>query len=101
MNAIDEILKLAAKTALVNEKADAETARFRMSVCLQCEKRDPIEERCKVCKCYLEPKTKAAKNWNVRHLRNEITHCPLGKWNDIEIANHYRQIDGKPLLPLK
>lgn len=98
MKLIDKILKLAAQKFIVDETVDDETALQRMSVCLQCDKRDPVEQRCKVCGCYLEPKTGAKTNWNVKKTRHEITHCPLGKWDDLETANEYRKLDGKPLL---
>ncbi len=33
--------------------------------------------------------------------RSEVTHCPEGRWGDIEIANHYRKLDGLELLPIQ
>ena len=95
---LDRILELAAAKTLVISSVNDETKTFRKSVCDGCEKRDVYDNRCKVCKCYLAVKTGTLENRNPIKLRYEITHCPLGKWNDLEIANHYREIDGLPLL---
>lgn len=46
----------------------------------------------------MDIKTKLEVYRNAKKLRNEITHCPLGKWGDKQIANIYRKIDGKELL---
>lgn len=97
-NIADKILKLAAVKFLQVSKADKETAAFRMGVCMGCEHRDAIENRCKICKCFLEIKTETAENRNIKQGRYEITHCPLGKWNDLLTANEYRKIDGLPLI---
>ena len=66
-----------------------------MSACLTCKHRNEKKNKCKVCGCYLDLKTKAAENWNPKKLRIEITHCPLGKWNDLDVANEYRKLDGE------
>lgn len=79
----------------------------RMDVCSAC--KHNIDGTCKICTCILEIKKQAKVNINVYHLHYEETHCPLGKWpvrmedgtiggNDKDIANHYRQINGKGLL---
>ena len=101
MGLIEEILKLAADKVLVEAHVSEDTAAFRMGECMACPRLDKEHMRCKVCKCYVEVKTTSERNFNPKRLRNEITHCPLGKWNDIEIANEYRKIDGKPLLTAK
>ena len=101
MNILEQALRLAAKTVLVTESVDAERAGERFSVCLGCEKRIEENNTCGICHCFLDIKTAAKSNWNAKRLRNEITHCPIGKWGDVEIANLYRQIDGKKLLQIK
>lgn len=98
MNWKNKIGELLAKTALQVSAVDNKTTNERMAVCLQCDKRDVEANRCKICKCYLAVKTNTAENLNPLKGRYEITHCPLGKWNDLEIANEYRKIDGLPPL---
>lgn len=91
-------LHLLASKLIVKEEVDEQEAKRRMAVCFGCEKRDEKENVCDVCGCFLDLKTRAKTNWNAKRLRNEITHCPLGKWNDKETANLYREMDGKELL---
>ena len=98
MNLIDQIMSLAAEKVLVTETVSEETAAFRRTVCNECDRLDQVHDRCKVCTCYIEPKSHAKINHNPKKLRQEITHCPLGKWNDLETANEYRKIDGLPPL---
>lgn len=98
MALIDDILKIAAKKFLVDELVDPDTAEQRINVCVQCNRFDSDNRRCKVCKCYMDIKTTAKTNLNVKRSRYEITHCPLGRWNDLEIANEYRKMDGLPVL---
>lgn len=98
MNIVDEILKVAASKMLVESLVSEEVAKFRMDTCLACPQLSLSDYRCKVCKCYVEVKTTAEVNYNPKKLRNEITHCPRGRWGDLETANEYRKIDG--LAPL-
>lgn len=96
-----EIQHYLAKTIIVKEQVDEETADWRFDICLKCDKRDPEENKCTVCGCFLDLKTSSRVNWRPSKNRNEITHCPLGRWNDLEIANEYSRIDGKELLTEK
>lgn len=98
MNIFEEALRLAAKTVLVTGEVAGDEAAKRFSACLECDKRNAAQNKCEVCGCFLDVKTKAKSNWNARRLRNEITHCPLGKWEDLNTANMYRQMDGKEFL---
>jgi len=98
MNLFLEALKLAAKNVLVNEVVDEETAAERFKACVGCDKRILSTNQCVICNCFLDIKCGAKTNFNMLRARNEITHCPLGKWGDVEIANIYREIDGKQLL---
>lgn len=91
-------LRLIAEKAIVKETVSDDEADKRFSVCLKCEKRNAEENTCTVCGCFLDLKTGSKVNLNAKKLRNEITHCPLGRWNDKEIANVYREMDGKELL---
>lgn len=91
-------LHLIAEKAIVKETVSDGVANERFTVCLKCEKRDADENICTVCVCFLDLKTGSKVNLNAKKLRNEITHCPLGKWNDKDIANVYREMDGKELL---
>lgn len=81
------------------EKVQAELAEWRMSVCRACPDFKPKNQKCGVCGCYLEIKTACYTNRNPKKMRTEFTHCPNGKWNDKELANQYRALDG--LEPLK
>lgn len=94
----NKALHLIAEKLIVKETVGNGEAAQRMRVCLNCEKRDSGENKCLECGCFLDLKTGAKTNWNAKRMRNEITHCPLGKWNDKETANVYREMDGKELL---
>lgn len=94
----NKALHLLAETVIVRENVDEQTAKDRFSICLSCPKRNEKENVCDVCGCFLDLKAGSKINWNARQMRSEITHCPMGKWNDKETANFYREIDGKDLL---
>lgn len=98
MSWIDEAKKLAAAPTLVREKVDADTARRRATVCTDCDRLDRKRMKCTVCGCYLKVKVWAKVNRTRARPFGEVTHRPLGKWGDLDVANHYRAIDGKPLL---
>lgn len=94
----DKVLRVAAGVAIVREKVEQSVADERMSVCMGCEHRDEAKNKCNQCGCFLDLKTQSGTNWRPSKNRIEITHCPLGKWGDIETANEYRLLDGLPLL---
>jgi len=98
MDLLNRIGELAAKTFLQVGEVDEATRIMRVSRCNSCDMRDPESNRCKVCKCFLAVKTRTLENLNPKKARYEITHCPLGKWEDLETANEYRKIDGLPSL---
>lgn len=101
MNIIERAAALLAEKTLVNERVDDQIAKERLGICESCNFLDQDSRRCKVCKCFVDAKTKAQTNFNPKTLRNEITHCPNGFWNDIETANFYRKIDGvQPIVNL-
>jgi len=89
------VIKTAAKILFeVLEHEDPELTQFRYNICQGCEKFEKEHERCGVCGCFMDIKTKLTTNRNYQKNRVEITHCPLGKWNDRHIANMYRKMDG-------
>lgn len=96
---MQRVLELLAGALFLIEHVEEPTRVMREARCEDCDFRDKQENRCKVCKCFLAVKQKSKENRNPQRLRNEVTHCPHGKWNDKDIANEYRQIDGLPLLP--
>lgn len=98
MTITEQVKHYLAKTIIVKEWVDGETADARFDICLKCEYRDAEENKCTVCTCFLDLKTQSRVNWRPSKNRNEITHCPMGKWNDKEIANEYRALDGLKLL---
>lgn len=98
MNIFLEALKAAAK-GLVLDDVPFDVSEFRYQTCKTCDKRKPETDQCGICNCFLKLKSGSKTNINPLRARTEITHCPLGKWNDKEIANHYRELDGKPALP--
>lgn len=93
-----EALKVAAK-GLVIDEVEKEIADKRYSTCLGCDKRKPETDQCGICNCFLQLKSSSKTNHNPLSIRQEITHCPIGRWDDKQTANYYRGIDGKPLIP--
>lgn len=59
---------------------------------------DSKNKKCLICKCYIEAKAPMKININPKRMKKEITHCPLGKWADKDIANMYLKEQGKQLL---
>lgn len=100
MNIMHKILKLAAETTLVIEEVEPEVKAKRLAVCEGgCGFLNKVSRKCRSCGCYVDAKAGSKQNRNPTKLRFEITHCPKGKWDDKELANQYRIIDG--LKPLK
>ncbi len=98
MNLIDELLKVGAKAVLETKKVSIEIAGQRMQICKDCSMFNAKNLKCKDCGCYLEVKTECETSYNPKKLRHEVTHCPRGKWGDVDTANEYRKIDGLPLI---
>ena len=94
MNFLDEIKHYLASKVIVKEKVNEELADWRFDICLQCSRRDADENKCLEYGCFLDLKVGSRVNWRPAKNRNEITHCPLGKWDDKQIANEYRRLDG-------
>lgn len=95
MNIFEQALRVAAKAVIVKSSVESQEAARRYAICLDCEYRDESADKCGVCHCFLDLKTASETNWNPLKNRNEITHCPKGRWGDKETANLYRQMDGK------
>jgi hypothetical protein len=48
-------------------------------------------DQCKVCKCFIKEKSEAKLNYDpLRNGEIVITHCPMGYWDDNDIAELYR-----------
>lgn len=99
MSWFDSFLKATAGKVLVLEQTDAETADMRWKTCWGCEQMDHSDKRCRLCGCFIEVKIWSKTSRSAHRPMGEVTHCPLGKWNDKEITNHYRAEDG--LEPLE
>lgn len=97
---IDAIKKALASEFLTIEKTEnIELIKTRMSICEGCPSFDKEKKKCLECGCFMEIKTTLLKHRNPKKKgRVEITHCPLGKWGDKEIANKYRIEDNKEIL---
>jgi hypothetical protein len=98
MSWLDEAMKLAATKVLVLEQADQATADMRWKTCWACDQMDHESRRCRDCGCFIETKIWSKTSRSAARMLGEITHCPLGRWNDKDIANHYRALDGKTPL---
>lgn len=98
MSLIDELLKAGAKAVLEVTKVASEAAAQRMEICRGCSRFNAAKIKCNACGCYLEVKVECDTNYNPKKLRHEVTHCPNGLWNDVQVANEYRKLDGLPLI---
>ena len=94
MSWFEEAKKIAAATVLVMEHVDQPTAQARMDVCDTCEWNDRASKKCSICGCFLENKVWSKISRSKPRPLGELTHCPRGKWNDKDIADHYRALDG-------
>ena len=97
----NELLKRGAKIAFEVKTIEKQEADRRLAICKACEKYNTAEDQCTICGCFMEIKTGMKVHRNISKTRNEITHCPEGRWGeeDKEIANKYRELDR--LDPLK
>jgi len=104
MGIISEAFRKAAKAGAkavlsVEEHGDPVIEEFRMQTCIECPNYLSDSKQCAICGCFMDVKTTLLRNRNPHAGgRIEITHCPEGRWGDLEIANHYRELDGKPQL---
>jgi hypothetical protein len=87
-----------ADKALVNKRVTDEEKKRRLAICEACKFFDAESRRCKVCKCFMDVKASAEINLNPMKGRYEVTHCPKGFWDDKDVANHYRELDG--IMPI-
>ena len=77
---------------------DQSVIAFRMDMCNRCPNFNAEYETCGICGCFMDVKTTHLLTRNVKRGRIETTHCPIGRWNDKHVANHYREMDGKVAL---
>lgn len=69
---------------------DEEVKEFRENECRNnCPLYDSNNDKCTICKCYIEVKTPMKTNFNIKKMRYEITHCPDGRWNDKHILEYF------------
>lgn len=96
---IRKALEIAVHGIIIKEEVEKEVAEWRFSICKKCPEGFNAEDRkCNICGCLLPEKCQSKTNRSIHRPNGEVTHCPLGKWNDLEIANHYRAEDGLDLL---
>jgi len=99
----DKIAKEAANILLsVEDHNNPELTAFRLDICNSCILHNNERKICNSCGCFTEVKAKlksniAAKRFSKGHFIEE-THCPMGYWNDKELANKYRKLYGLTLL---
>jgi hypothetical protein len=90
----NRLLKIAAKGLALTNVSDEESKR-RYNICKNdCNNYDAKSDKCIFCGCFMEVKSKTLTHINPKKGRTEVTHCPAGLWNDKDIANYYRLIDG-------
>lgn len=93
---IDEVKKDLIKAIIVAEKlnprdkADLETIEMRKRACESCV--NNIDGECRICKCLIDIKTETKVNFNIKKMKYELTHCPLGLWEDALIVNLIKTI---------
>ena len=98
MDWINEVLKFGASQLFTVEDVEGNEKGIRLAICGGCENFDSKKGQCTICSCFMEVKAGTKIHRNISKLRFEVTHCPQGKWMDMEIANQYRKIDGKELI---
>lgn len=82
---------------VVEEHNDRSVELARLKVCKgfndvpACPRYNKGFDQCMECKCIIAAKAKSLTNRNPKKWgRIELTHCPLGKWNDEEIMEYYK-----------
>mgnify|MGYP005991554949 CR=1 FL=1 len=100
---LEKAVKSVARYFLAVEKLnDPELEEMRMNTCMGCDKFRQDNKTCNECGCWMDVKTGLKTNRDP-DLAGEIveTHCPLGRWGDVELANQYREEKGLPLLNIE
>lgn len=96
MNLFQKVLRYGADVALPVERVDETTKAVRYAVCKACDRYDPESDKCRECGCFMAVKTGTKTHRNPANgMRVEITHCPLGKWDDKAVADYYSQENRK------
>ena len=95
----DVLVKGIRTALLVEDLNDPELQEWRYDRCKTCPFYNAETDQCGICSCFMAAKTTLRVNRNPKKfMRSEVTHCPVGNWDDKEVANIYRKIDGLPLL---
>lgn len=88
----NRLLKSLAFDLLVEEELNnQEIQNFRKGRCDVCQFRNV--DICGVCKCVLEIKQASKTNRNIYNGNIEITHCPMGFWDDGNLMTYYNQLN--------
>ena len=98
MTVIESLQHLLAKELLTDEYVEVAEGERRFEICKACDRYQSSNMKCGECGCFMDIKTTLLTNINPVKLRTEKTHCPLGRWGDVDIANFYRQLDKLPLI---
>jgi hypothetical protein len=101
---IDSTLKGIAKVLLsVEEHNDPSLTEKKLTKCNNCPLLNKKRRICNACGCFVDIKATLKTNINTKNFIKgdviEETHCPMGYWDDKELANKYRKIYNLSLLP--
>lgn len=95
-NLLKELGGLAGKLLVETTIDNPEITEYRKNQCRGNGDKKPCmfykkeTDQCRVCKCFIEVKSEAKTNFSVKSGEIEITHCPMGWWEDADIAHKYR-----------
>jgi len=95
-----EVKKRLALGFLVVEKTDNPVViAYRKGRCGPCENYSgPESDECKFCTCVIDAKARSITHRDIRTGKIRLTTCPMGRWNDKDEANYYRELDGLTLI---
>lgn len=84
--------KFLASTLLVKQNHNnIAVEKFREHKCRQCPYFDPVDTICNNCGCLLDVKWKSLINRKISTGETQVTHCPIGSWNDSDFAAFYKK----------
>jgi hypothetical protein len=93
VNWIEDLKRNLVKYAIIvdsldeKDEADAQSIKLREEACKSCDKN--VNNVCQVCECYIDLKVRSKVNRN-KLGKKEITHCPMGKWDDKLILTYIK-----------
>ena len=68
---VKNVVVEASKIDVFHPTISSENVQKRMEICRNCDKFEPIQERCKQCGCFMKVKTSL-----------RTASCPLNRWNE-------------------